>query len=50
VARTPADVLAGADDTHAPTPRPAARNKWLTASVAADAAEVVGRVFDDAAR
>ena len=50
VTRTPADVLAGDDAAETPTPRPAARNKWLTASVAADAAEVVGRGFDEADR
>jgi hypothetical protein len=29
---------------------PAAKNKWLTASVTDDAAKVVGRIFDEAAR
>ncbi len=49
VRRDPADVLAskGGDDA-APAPR--ARAKWVTASVAEDAAEVIGRVFDEAER
>jgi len=32
------------------TPAPEAKNKWLTASVADDAAEVISRVFDEAER
>jgi len=51
VARTPADVLAskhGGDA--APAPAPKATGKWVTASVARDAAEVVARVFDEAER
>jgi len=51
VVRTPADVLAskhGADDS--PPPAPKATGKWVTASVARDAAEVVARVFDEAER
>lgn len=49
VPRTPADVLAskGGDD---PPPAPRATAKWVTASVADDAAEVIGRVFDEAER
>lgn len=43
--RTAADVMAR--DKPAP---PRARAKWLTASVAEDAAEVVGRAFDEAER
>jgi hypothetical protein len=43
--RTAADVLAS--DKPAP---PRAKAKWLTASVAEDAAEVVSRVFDEAQR
>ena len=45
--RTAADVLARDGDKPAP---PRARAKWLTASVAEGAAEVVGRVFDEAQR
>lgn len=44
--RTAADVLA--QDRGKPPPR--AKAKWLTASVAEDAAEVVGSVFDEAER
>ncbi len=49
VPRTPADVLAskGGDN---PAPAPRAKAKWVTASVADDAAEVIGRVFDEAER
>jgi len=49
VPRSPADVLASkhGDD---PPPAPRAKAKWVTASVAKDAAEVVGRVFDEAQR
>jgi len=51
LSRTPADILP-ADDTEraAATPAAAAKNKWLTASVLADAATVVGRLFDEAER
>jgi hypothetical protein len=50
VARTPADVLASkhSDDTSPPAPK--ATGKWVTASVARDAADVVARVFDEAER
>lgn len=49
VPRSPADVLASnhGDD---PPPAPRAEAKWVTASVVEDAAEVVGRVFDEAER
>jgi hypothetical protein len=49
VARSAADVLGprGEDDR---APAPQATNKWLTASVARDATEVVARVFDEAHR
>ena len=54
VARTPADVLASKHDADVPPPPPApapkATGKWVTASVARDAAEVVARVFDEAER
>ena len=51
VARTPSDVLASkhSDDT-SPPPAPKATGKWVTASVARDAAEVVARVFNEAER
>lgn len=45
--RTAAEVLARDGDKPAP---PRAKAKWLTASVAEDAAEVVGNVFDEAER
>ncbi|HET7487119.1 MAG TPA: ISKra4 family transposase [Acidimicrobiales bacterium] len=45
--RTATDVLAS--DRDKPS-APRAKAKWLTASVAEDAAEVVGRVFDEAQR
>lgn len=49
--RTPDDIMAssGGDD-HEPAPAPVAKNKWLMASVAEDAAAVVGKVFDEAER
>lgn len=51
VARTPADVLASKHGDHtSPPPAPKATGKWVTASVARDAAEVVARVFDEAER
>ena len=49
VPRAPHDVMgskAGEDLPEAPK----AKNKWLTASVVDDAAEVVGRLFDEAER
>lgn len=49
VARTPQDILLASDDRK-PSPAPEAKNKWLCASVADDAATVVGRIFDEAAR
>ncbi len=51
VARSAADVLASkhGDGASAP-PAPKATGKWVTASVAEDAAEVVTRVFDEAER
>lgn len=50
VARTPADVLASKHSDDTPPPAPKAAGKWVTASVARDAAEVVARVFDEAQR
>lgn len=46
VPRTPADILG--DDKAAPAPT--ARRKWLTASVAEDAASVVAKIFAEAER
>ena len=51
VARSAADVLASKhDDSASAPPAPKATGKWVTASVAEDAAEVVARVFDEAER
>jgi len=51
VARTPADVLASKhNDDVPPPPAPKATGKWVTASVARDAADVVARVFAEAER
>lgn len=50
VARSAADVLASKHGDYAPPPAPKATGKWVTASVAEDAAEVVTRVFDEAER
>lgn len=46
VPRTPQQIF-GDDDA---PPAPTAKGKWLTASVAQDAATVVGQIFDEAAR
>jgi hypothetical protein len=46
--RAPADVLASAEEKTTPAPR--AKSKWLTASVANDAAAVVGDIFAEAER
>ncbi len=49
--RTPGDVLPGTDAQRRDhTPGPRAHNKWLVASVARDAASVVGQIFDEADR
>jgi len=48
VARTATDVLAANQPQPAPVPK--AVNKWLTASVVDDAAEVITTVFDEAQR
>jgi hypothetical protein len=51
VARTPADVLASKhSDDAAPPAAPEATGRWVTASVARDAADVVASVFDEAER
>jgi hypothetical protein len=47
MARTAADVLATGQQ---PVPAPKATRKWLTASVADDAAQVLAAVFDEAQR
>jgi hypothetical protein len=49
VPRSPIDVMAHRGDA-VPKPAPEAKDKWVTASVVDDAAEVIGRVFDEAAR
>ncbi len=51
VPRTPDDILPTGDQQrpHAST-GPTARGKWLVASVAGDAAWVIGQVFDEASR
>ncbi len=49
--RTAADVLPATDDQRRnATPGPVAKNKWLTASVVKDAADVVSEIFDEAER
>jgi hypothetical protein len=51
VPRTPADILPGNDTQRRDATRgPTAHNKWLTASVAHDAAAVVAAIFDEADR
>jgi hypothetical protein len=50
-ARTSADIFPqGPDGRALARPGPKAEGKWVTASVAADAAEVIGDVFDEACR
>ena len=46
--RSAADIIGGTDADAAPAP--AAKNKWLTASVVDDAAQVLAAVFDEAER
>lgn len=49
VSRAPTDIIGreeGADEV----PAPKAKNKWLTASVVDDAAEVISQVFEEACR
>jgi hypothetical protein len=49
--RTPADILPAPDQVAPPgCSRPRARGKWLVASITADAAQVIGQVFDEATR
>ena len=50
VPRTPADILPAGDEADQATPAPAAKGKWVMASVAEDAASVVGKIFDQAER
>jgi len=49
VARSPADVMARSEDGAKP-PAPPAKAKWLTASVAEDAKEVIAAAFCEAER
>ena len=49
--RTPADILPSTGpEGYQPAPGPAAKNKWLTASIVKDPAEVITRVYDEAER
>jgi hypothetical protein len=50
VPRRPSDVMASKAGEEHPPEAPKAKNKWLTASIVDDAAEVVGRLFDEAER
>jgi hypothetical protein len=50
VPRTAADVMGPHRDAQTPPPAPKANNKWVTASVAEDAAQVLATVFDEAER
>ena len=51
VPRMAADIIASDQDTERdPVPGPAARNKWLTASIVNDAGTVIERVLDEAQR
>jgi hypothetical protein len=51
VPRIPGEVLPAPDQPHPPgRTAPRARGKWLAASVTLDAAQVIGQVFDEAAR
>ncbi|MGH9074436.1 MAG: hypothetical protein ACRDZQ_10020 [Acidimicrobiales bacterium] len=49
VPRDPADILARSEDGPKP-PAPIAKAKWLTASVAKDAREVIEAAFDEGER
>lgn len=48
--RCASDVMAGPTTGEPPTPAPVANNKWVTASVIDDAAEVVRDLFEEAQR
>jgi hypothetical protein len=49
-ARTPADILAPPGQHRRGPAGPRAHGKWLTASITAEAGEVIGQVFDEATR
>jgi len=49
VPSTPGDILATTDDA-GPRPAPKAKDKWVMASVATDAASAIGAMFDEAER
>ena len=49
VVRVPGDIIGRDGDAQRP-PAPKAKNKWLTASVVDDAAEIIGAAFDEACR
>jgi hypothetical protein len=48
--RTAAEVMGPHDEDEQPVPVPRAKNKWVTASVVDDAAQVLNSVFDEAER
>jgi hypothetical protein len=48
--RTPSDIFPTGEETAGAAPAPAAKAKWLLASVIEDAATVVARIFDEAER
>ncbi|MGV1010275.1 MAG: ISKra4 family transposase [Dermatophilaceae bacterium] len=48
--RSAADIMGGSVADAPGAPAPAAKNKWLTASVVDDAAQVLAAVFDEAER
>jgi hypothetical protein len=50
VPRCTADIMNDSTPDHAVTPGPVATNKWVTASVVDDAAEVLAHVFNEAER
>ncbi len=50
VPRSATEVIGSHQSDAAPAPTPKAKNKWLTASVVDDAAEVLAAVFDEAER
>lgn len=50
VPRDPSNVLVGKQGDGPPPPAPVTKNKWVTASVVDDAAQVVASIFDQAQR
>jgi hypothetical protein len=48
--RCPADILSGEQTAAPPPPAPAAKGKWLTASITQGTASVLGQAFDEAER